>query len=84
MRKRFKYNNIPTIIDGIKFDSKAEGKRYTDLKLLEKVKNISDLQLQVAFELQPSFTDSQGVKHRSINYVADFVYRRVIRLLWRI
>lgn len=38
MRKRFKYNNIPTIIDGIKFDSKAEGKRYTDLKLLEKVK----------------------------------------------
>ena len=75
MRKRFKYNNTPTTIDGIKFDSKAEGKRYTDLKLLEKVKNISDLQLQVAFELQSSFTDSQGVKHRSINYVADFVYK---------
>jgi len=29
MRKRFKYNNIPTIIDGIKFDSKAEGKNLT-------------------------------------------------------
>lgn len=31
--------------------------------------------MQVEFELQSSFTDNQGVKHRSINYVADFVYK---------
>lgn len=73
--KKLKYRNTKIEVDGIKFDSKAEYKRYTELKLFERVKNISDLQLQVKFELQPSFTDGQGVKQRAITYVADFVYK---------
>lgn len=73
--KKLKYRNIKIEVDGIKFDSKAEYKRYTELKLFERVKNISDLELQVKFELQPSFVDGQGVKQRAITYVADFVYK---------
>lgn len=73
--KKLKYRNIKIEVDGIKFDSKAEYKRYTELKLFERVKNISDLELQVKFELQPSFVDNQGVKQRAITYVADFVYK---------
>ena len=75
MRKKLKYRNTKIEVDGIKFDSKAEYKRYTELKLFERVKNISDLELQVKFELQPSFVDGQGIKQRAITYVADFVYK---------
>lgn len=31
-----KYRNVPTEIDGIKFASKKEARRYSELKLLEK------------------------------------------------
>ena len=31
-----KYHNTKTFINGIKFDSKLEARRYTELKLLEK------------------------------------------------
>jgi len=34
-----KYHNTKTIIDGITFDSKLEGKRYTELKKLEKARH---------------------------------------------
>ena len=51
-----KYYNEKVIVDGIKFDSKKESKRYVELKLLEKVKLIKDLELQKEFELQPKYT----------------------------
>ena len=79
--KKLKYRNIKIEVDGIKFDSKAEYKRYTELKLFERVKNISALQLQVKFELQPSFVDNQGVKQRAITYVADFVYKESDKII---
>ena len=31
-----KYGNRKTVVDDIKFDSKAEARRYKELKLLEK------------------------------------------------
>lgn len=34
-KKRGKFNNRKIIIDGIVFDSKLEGKRYKELKLME-------------------------------------------------
>ena len=68
-----KYKNVKIEIDGIKFDSKKEGYRYAELKLLEKSGVISDLKRQVIFELQPSFY-FKGKKERSIKYVADFTY----------
>ena len=49
MRKN-KFNAKKTEVDGIEFDSKAEAKRYTELKLLEKANVISDLRLQPKFD----------------------------------
>lgn len=68
-----KYRNKKTIIDGIEFDSKLEGKRYIQLKYLEKANLIKDLELQPEFELQPSFKKN-GKTYRKITYKADFKY----------
>lgn len=72
-----KYNAKKTVVDGIKFDSKKEAKRYIELKEMEKKGLIRDLNLQVPFELIPSFTifvDGKIRKRRNIRYIADFVY----------
>lgn len=68
-KKKSKYGNIHTWVDDIRFDSKAEAKRYGQLKdLLEKGK-ITDL------KLQPSFRLTAGVNNELIGkYVADFYY----------
>ena len=68
-----KYFNQEITIDGIKFASKKEAKRYQELKWLEKANEISELRLQVPFELQPSFK-KDGKTIRKIEYIADFVY----------
>jgi hypothetical protein len=68
-----KYKAIKTIVDGHKFDSKLEAKRYSELKLWERAGEINSLVLQPRFELQPAF-DKNGVHYRKIEYVADFSY----------
>ncbi len=69
-----KYKNKKTIVDNIKFDSKAEANRYIELKLLEKSGKISDLELQPKFELQEKYINNKGEKIRAITYKADFCY----------
>lgn len=71
---RIKYGNKKTIIDGIKFDSKKEAKRYNELKLLEKAHIIKELELQKKFELQPKFINNSNEHIRAIYYIADFYY----------
>jgi hypothetical protein len=73
MYKQNKYRNKITELDGIKFHSAKEAKRYSELKLYEKSNLISDLKLQVKYELIPKLTIN-GKTERSISYVADFVY----------
>lgn len=68
-----KYHNTKVTVDGIRFDSKLEAKRYTELKLLLKAGAISELELQKAYTLQPSFKYS-GKTERAITYRADFAY----------
>lgn len=68
-----KYRNTKIIIDGIEFDSKKEGYRYKELKLLQRAGLIKDLKLQTKFELQPSFKRNNKTI-RSITYKADFDY----------
>lgn len=68
-----KYRNVKTVVDDIKFDSKREAARYSDLKLLERTKVISDLKLQVPFELAPSVIIN-GRKKPALRYFADFTY----------
>lgn len=74
--KENKYHAQKTEVDGIKFDSKKESKDWLQLKMLETTGCISNLQRQVTFELQPKFTNNQGINIRAINYVADFVYEK--------
>ncbi len=57
------------------YDSKKEAKRADELKLLERAKVISNLEKQVAFELQPSFK-ADGKTERAIKYIADFKYSK--------
>jgi ribosomal protein L25 (general stress protein Ctc) len=40
---RSKYRAVPTVVDGIRFASKREAKRYQDLKLLERAGQIAGL-----------------------------------------
>lgn len=70
-----KYGAKKTVFHGITFDSQKEAQRYAELRLLERGKAISDLRLQVKFELIPAQYDENGkLIERAVNYVADFVY----------
>lgn len=70
-----KYRNRKVNVDGIWFDSIRESRRYGELKLLEKGGYISDLRLQVPYELIPTQKDITGkvIEHK-VRYIADFVY----------
>lgn len=71
-----KYHNRKTVFDGITFDSKKESKRYQELLLLERGKEIYNLQTQVRFELLPTQKVEGKTVERPVHYVADFVYHR--------
>lgn len=66
-KKKSKFNNELTDVDGKPFDSKKEAKRYKELNLLLKSGAIGMLARQVEYEL------NVGGSH-SLKYVADFVY----------
>lgn len=67
--RRGKYANIPTEIDGIKFQSKLEATRYSYLSVLQKAGEISELQMQVPFKLEVN-----GIL--ICKYIADFTYMK--------
>lgn len=49
--KPSKYRSVKTQVDGISFDSKKEAKRYSELRLLERAGEISNLELQPRYEI---------------------------------
>ncbi|QAT48565.1 DUF1064 domain-containing protein [Caproiciproducens sp. NJN-50] len=57
-QRHSKYNAVKTTVDGITFDSKAEAKRYTELKLMLRTGQIK------SFNRQPSFILSGGIRYR--------------------
>lgn len=69
-----KYRAIKTSVDGVVFASKAESRRYSQLKILEKKGFIMSLALQVSYELTPKLKRIDGKTERASHYVADFVY----------
>lgn len=70
-----KYHAVPTIVDGIRFASKAEARRYADLKMMEKAGLIVDLELQPAFDLHAPQAWMDGCNMKKIGkYIADFRY----------
>lgn len=84
---RSKYGNKKAKANGRVFDSRTERGRYYALKALEKAGEISDLRLQVPFEIIPAIYETvevqlktktkqvQKLVQRSTYYVADFVYK---------
>lgn len=66
--RRAKYGNTPTVVNGTWFASAKEARRYSELLLLERAGEISELRLQVRFSL-----DVGGV--HVCRYIADFTYR---------
>jgi len=71
--KANKYGNRKTTIDGYKFDSNAEAKHYTQLKMLQRAGKIQNLTLQPEFVLQEAFT-LNGKRYQEIKYISDFKY----------
>lgn len=61
MKKQNKYRNIPTVVDGIKFASKKEAKRYNELKLLKQIGEVKEFELQKSYKLAGRY-----------RYVCDF------------
>lgn len=73
---RSKYGAIKTQVDGHTFASKAESKRYIQLKELERLGQIDSLELQPRYELAPSVKYSDSARATpALRYVADFRYR---------
>lgn len=70
-----KYGAKKVQIDGITFSSKAEAKRYSELKLLERAGHITNLELQPKFDLVPSVKYAGAARAKpALRYVADFRY----------
>ena len=69
--RRSKYGNRKIEVEGITFDSKAEARYYQELKLMKRAEEILFFRLQPRYRLQEGF-EKDGVKHRPIDYVADF------------
>lgn len=67
MRRRGKYGAVKTTIDGVRFDSKLEARRWNELKMLERAGAITGLQRQIPFDLMVN-------GHLVCQYRADFAY----------
>lgn len=69
VRRGNKFGAVAVVVDGIRFDSKAEAGRWLDLRTQERVGLITILRRQVRYPLQ---VNGVTIGH----YVADFVYQR--------
>ena len=65
---RRKYNNQPTIMFGLKFDSKAEAERYLQLLSREQAGEITELEHHAVYRLEVNGA-------LICNYESDFRYR---------
>ncbi len=74
-----KYRAKPTVIDGIRFASKGEARRYVELRTLEKAGVISHLELQPAYKLYCGLEPVKYDSGRQAKYIADFRYMDIER-----
>ena len=75
---RSKYHNRKVMVDGLKFDSIKEAKRWRELCLLYRAGEIGEVERQVEFVLLPAqrtrTPDGKTKTERAVKYIADFVY----------
>lgn len=70
-----KYKNKKVVYQGKKFDSQKEFERYLWLKSKQNRGEISDLRLQVRYDLIKGVKIAGELKKRpTVRYIADFVY----------
>lgn len=69
-----KYHNTKTVVDDMVFDSKAEARRWQQLRLMEHGGIIRDLRRQVPYVLIKPFRWPSGKACPKTVYKADFVY----------
>lgn len=70
-----KYFAKKITVNGERFDSKAEARRWRELIWLQRAGMIKDLQRQVRYILIPAqYDDDHHLIEYSATYVADFVY----------
>lgn len=65
-----KYGAVRTELDGYKFDSKKEAKRYGELKLLERAKQIESLEVHPRYSLIVAGTQV-GVVEFDFRYIEN-------------
>ena len=82
-----KYGNKKATYNGMTFDSKKEMYRYIRLKSMQEEGLISDLRMQVPYEIIPAVYEEETVQmktkvktvtkcvQRAVHYLADFVYK---------
>lgn len=70
VRRGNKFGAVAVVVDGVRFDSKAEARRWEDLRIMERTGEVVGISRQVRFPLD---VDGTTIGH----YVADFVYMRV-------
>lgn len=72
-----KYMNVKTVVDGMKFDSMAEARRWRDLTLLQKAGHIERLRRQVPIGLlQGAKLYGEKRARPGVRLVVDFVYEQ--------
>ena len=69
-KKRSKYRAVPTVVDGIRFDSKKEANHYATLKVYERTGHIRNLELQPAYCMTVNGIDV-GTYRADFRYQAD-------------
>lgn len=74
-KKPLKYRNKPQTIDGIRFDSKHEARRWQELLILQSTGRITGLERQVKYELAPKIKLLGDARTRpAIRMIIDFRY----------
>lgn len=71
-----KYHSKKVYWNGVFFDSKKELRRYQELLLLQRAREIKDLSRQVEFQLIPPQYVNGKLVERRCAYRADFTYRK--------
>ena len=69
-----KFGAIKTTVDGIKFDSLREARRWGELRLLEKGGEIRNLRRQVRIDLEGKNGPLRTRTGRQMRLTVDFVY----------
>ena len=71
---RSKYGAVPLVVDGVRFASTREARRYGELRLLERAGQIWDLTLQPEFPLHAAAICGAEPLELVGKYRGDFAY----------